>query len=331
MDVVHAQGGPELHSPLVRPRRQQLDDVDPLVEERPGAVGHPAHVLQSLGLRPLGYVGAVDLAEPGGVGEGLVAAAHRVGEHLDAGAGDLLDVAAGLLRGERRLEGYVGRRVAVGIEDQSGAVRGFLGVGGVAHSNAPFRSASANGLPSTVESYGTSAAQGRPPGTRLRGFCGGVERVHARRCRSRQGRSNRASRHPQGGLGNGWRVLTRALRTPTTEPLGRAQSLRGGTGNRRSLGSFSLRAGEPPAGAGAAFDSSKQAYTKFKPVVLPRSTLSWLPGVHLSGNPGCLHPRNQHSFGVYNANPESRHKRPRFFSPPRLSHSTRWQANCEPF
>ncbi len=130
-------GGPELHSPLVPPRRQQLDDVDALVEKRPGAVGHPAHVFQALGLRPLGDVGAVDLAEPGGVGEGLVAAAHRVGEHLDAGAGDLLDVAAGLLRGERRLEGYVGRRVAVGIEDQSGAVRRSFGVGGFAQFNAP--------------------------------------------------------------------------------------------------------------------------------------------------------------------------------------------------
>ena len=119
VDVVHAQRGPELHATLVRPRGQQLDDVHPLIEQRPGAVGHPFDPFQPFAFRPLGHVGAVDLAELGGVGEGLVAAAHRVGEHFDRGIRGLLDVPARLLGRHRRRKGDKGRRVAIGIVDQA--------------------------------------------------------------------------------------------------------------------------------------------------------------------------------------------------------------------
>lgn len=71
-------------------------------------------------MRPFGDVGAVDFAELGESGKGFVAAANGVDEHLDIGADDLLDVSAGLIRRDRRFEGDECRRVAVGIEDQSG-------------------------------------------------------------------------------------------------------------------------------------------------------------------------------------------------------------------
>ena len=84
-----------------------------------------------------------------------------------------------------------------------------------------------------------------------------------------------------------------------------------------------LRAGDLPAGVSRHSIRSKPAYTKFKPVSLGRSTVSWPPEVRSSDNLGCLLPRNRRPVGVYSATLENRRRRSGFWPLRRPPHLTR--------